>query len=485
MKPHIVLINPRIREWNPNVRVPLGLAYVAAALEQEDNSVEIIDLNAKHLSDTDLQRMAKDASIVGITGMVTEYSKVLKLVGIIKEGSGNLKVILGGPLATTLGQELLRACEADFVVMGEGERTVVSLVSAIERGDSPSCVSGIAYRDGDEITVARPAEQIEDLDTIPFPARHLLDMKRYLKNHFESFGLRTEGFGKIRSTNLITSRGCPYRCTFCFKGVWGQKWRARSPENIVKEMEQLYTTYGINGFFFDDDTFVLDNRRVLEFCSLLKRRGLDAVWYCNGRANLMQKESLEAMYDAGCRGIAYGIESGNQHVLDSMKKETTLDQVRNAVKWTKEAGINASGYFMLGMLGETRESIRETITLAKELDLGFYGFSIATPFLGTELYSVAEEAGLVQRDMNSLKEWGFHVNANLTHDCTDSDLAAFENEAFKEFTLKRFGKYYFFNPIFLRQAAKVLLSLQSRNEVKELAGKIWGVIRSYWHRPRE
>lgn len=480
---HIVLINPRIREWNPNVRVPLGLSYVAAVLEQEGHSVEIIDLNTESLSDKNLQGKVKDANIVGITGMVTEYSKVLKLVNTVKQGPRNLKMILGGPLATTLRQELLRVCEADFVVIGEGERTVANLVSAIERGDSFSCVSGIAYRDGDEIIITKPVEPIADLDTIPFPARHLLDMKRYLKNHFESFGLKIEGFGKIRSTNLITSRGCPYRCTFCFKSAWGHKWRVRSPENIIKEMGLLYKTYGINGFFFDDDIFVLDKKRVFEFCNLLKRGGLDAVWYCNGRANLMQKELLKAMYDAGCRGIAYGIESGDQQILDSMKKDITLDQVRNVVKWTKEIGINVSGYFMLGMLGETKKSIRETIALAKELDLDFCGFSIVTPFLGTELYNAAAERGLIQRDMSSLQEWGFYVNANLTQDCTDSDLAIFENEAFKEFTLKKFGKCYIVNPIFLRQAAKVILSLQSRNEVKELARKIWGVIRSYWHKP--
>jgi len=476
---NITLVSPRIREWNPNVWVPLGISYVAAVLEQAGHNVEIIDLNLD--STKDLRRSIENADIVGITGMITEYQQVLKLVDMVKQGNGSSRVILGGPLATTLPRELLQASTADFVVIGEGERTVVQLVSAIEHGDSFSKINGIAYRDGDQIVVTEAAKPIVNLDTIPFPARHLLDMKRYATNHFARFGLKIEGFGKIKSTNLITSRGCPYSCTFCFKDMWGYKWRARSPANIIEEMELLGRRYGINGFFFNDDTFVLDRRRIFEFCDLLKKKALDVVWYCNGRVNLMSRELLKAMYDAGCRGIAYGIESGNQQVLDSMKKNQTLEQTRNVVKWTREVGFHVAGYFMIGMLGETKETICQTIAFARELDLDFYGFSIVTPLPGTELYKAAQEQGLIQRDMTSLKEWGFYVNANLTQDCTDDDLVAFENKAFREFTLEKFGKYYLLTPGFVKGVAEVLLSIRSRNDVKELARKAGGIIRSYWH----
>lgn len=482
MSLHIVLITPRIREWNPNVWVPLGISYVAAALEQAGYNVEILDLNVDRMNDRDLQRRVKNADIVGITGMITEYQQVLNFIDTVKQGNRDSRVILGGPLATTLPRELLQASQADFVVIGEGERTIVDLVSAIKHGDGFSKIKGIAYRNGNQIIITEPAEPIADLDTIPFPARHLLDMKRYIKNHFESFGLKIKGFGKIKSTNLITSRGCPYNCTFCFKGMWGYKWRGRSPRNIVEEMEFLYQRHGVNGFFFNDDTFVLNRNRVFEFCHLLTRKGLDTVWYCNGRVNLMTKELLKAMYNAGCRGAAYGIESGNQQILDSMKKDITLDQVRDVVKWTKEAEINVSGYFMLGMPGETRETIRETIALAKELELDFYGFSMVTPLPGTELYTAVLEQGLIQADMTSLKEWGFYVNANLTQDCTDDDLVAFKNEVFREFTLKKFGEYYLLNPSFVKGMAKVLLSIRSKNEAKELAGRARAVLGSYWHK---
>jgi len=480
---NIMLLNPRLNTWSPNVYVPLGLAYIAAALEQASYSVEIIDLNVQKVNDSDLRRKVTNADIVGITGMITEYGEILRLVDIVKKANAEARVILGGPLATTLPQELLQVSQTDFVVIGEGERTIVSLVSAIEHGDSFNDIKGIAHRAGSQVITTEPAEPIADLDTIAPPARHLLNMNRYLKNHFDSFGFKINGFGEIKSTNLISSRGCPYNCTFCFKGMWGNHWRGRSPENIIDEMELLYRRYGVNGFFFNDDTFVLDRKRVFELCERIKERGLNVAWYCNGRVNLMTKELLEAMYEAGCRGIAYGIESGNQRILDSMKKNITIDQVRKVVRWTKEAGINATGYFMIGMLGETRATIKETMAFARELELDFYGFSITTPLFGTELHNSALEAGLIPRDNTSLGEWSLYVNANLTQDCSDADLRAFENEAFKEFFIeKRFGKYYFFNPNFLKEEVRILLSLRNKEQAKGLAKKAKGVVSSYWHK---
>lgn len=480
---NIVLLNPRLKTWSPNVYVPLGLAYIAAVLEQAGYNVEIIDLNVQRVNDNDLRRKVINADIIGITGMITEYKEILRLIAIVKKANSGARVVLGGPLATTLPQELLQVSQADFVVIGEGEKTIINLVSVIKDDGNFKDIKGIAYKDSNQIVITEPVEPIANLDTIPFPARHLLDMNRYLQNHFASFGLKIKEFGKIKSTNLITSRGCPYNCTFCFKGMWGNKWRGRSPQNIVEEMALLYQKYGINGFFLNDDTFVLDRKRVFELCQLIKERKLNVVWYCNGRLNLMTKELLEAMYNAGCRGIAYGIESGNQQILDSVEKNITLDQVRKIVKWTKEAGLNTTGYFMIGMLGETKATIRETMAFARELELDFYGFSLTTPLVGTELYNSAFAAGLIPRDDSSLGEWSLHVNANLTQDCSNGDLAAFANEAFREFYLKkRFGKFYFFNPHFLKEEIRILLSLRNKEQAKELTNKARSVIASYWHK---
>ncbi len=479
----ITLLNPRLRTWSPNVYVPLGLGYIAASLEQAGHDVKIIDLNVHRVNSNELQKRVTGAEIVGITGMITEYRTLLGLVDVVKTDNAGARVILGGPLATALPQKLLQASAADFIVLGEGEKTIVDLVSAIGQGGDISGINGIAFKADDRINITEPVEPITDLDTIPFPARHLLEMKRYIKDHFQSFGIKIRGFGRIRSTNLVSSRGCPYSCTFCFKDMWGHKWRGRSPGNIIREMELLYDTYNVNGFFFNDDTFVLDRERVLEFCRQLVDKKLKIVWYCNGRVNLMTEEMLAAMYEAGCRGIAYGIESGNQQVLDSMKKNETLDQMREVVAWTKQAGIHVTGYFMLGMLGETRATIHETMAFARELALDFHGFSLTTPIPGTELYDSALKAGLISGDKIDLGEWSLHTNANLTQDCSDDELLDFANEAFREFYLrKRFGKYYFLNPALIKEQIKVVATLRNREQARELFKKARGVIGSYRNR---
>lgn len=475
----ITLLNPRLRTWSPNAYVPLGLGYIAASLEQAGYDVEIIDLNVHRISVKKLRKRVTDSEIVGITGMITEYRTLLQLVDVVKSAAPAVKVVLGGPLATALPEKLLQDSAADLIVLGEGEKTIVELVSAIESGSDYGGIKGITFRADGQVKLTGSVEPIADLDAIPFPARHLLDMKRYIKDHFQSFGIKIAGFGKIRSTNLVSSRGCPYSCTFCFKDMWGHKWRGRSPENIIREMEQLHDTCNINGFFFNDDTFVLDSERVMEFCRQLIARKLKIVWYCNGRVNLMTKEMLTAMYEAGCRGIAYGIESGNQRILDSMKKNETLDQVRQVVAWTKTAGIHVTGYFMLGMLGETRATIRETMVFARELGLDYHGFSLTTPIPGTELYDSSLEAGLISGDMTDLGEWSLHTNANLTRDCSDDELVDFANEAFREFYLKkRFGKYYYLNPVLIKEQIKVLAALRNRDQASELFKKAMGVIRS-------
>ncbi len=460
------------------------MTYIAAVLEKQGHIIKIIDMNEKKLNDDDLRaNLGENVDVVGITGMITEYKKILKIIDIAKEKFSDRKVILGGPLATTLPQQLLEQSKADFIVIGEGENTTPILIQAIEQGSDLAEIRGIAYKRGERVVINEPVIPVDNIDTIPFPATHLLDMNKYICNHFESFGWKIDGYDKIRSTNLISSRGCPYNCTFCFKDMWGYKWRGRSAENIIAEMKLLNDKYNVNGFFFTDDTFVLNEKRVFEFTSLLKKSGLEVVWYCNGRIDLIQKDMLKAMHAAGCVGIAYGIESGNQSTLDSMRKNITIDQTKNVVEWTKEIGIRAAGYFMIGMLGETKETIMETIKFAKELDLDFYGFSITTPLPGTELYMEAVKKGLLQTDMASLKGWDFDINANLTKDCTDDDIRAFKYKVFKEFTLeKEFGRYYMINPIFLKNALKVVLSLRNKDEVKEFVRNIIGIIKSSLNR---
>ncbi len=453
--------------------VPLGLCYIAAVLGQAGHEVSILDMNSRRVSDDELVKQASLVGIVGITGMITEYIEVVRLASVIRGTVRDCKIVLGGPLATTHSKEVLIASGADFAVVGEGEQTLSELASALEKGGDIGAIEGILYKDGDKAVICRPRALERHLDNISYPARHLVDMSRYTTHHFKSFGIKVP---KIKSTTMITSRGCPYNCTFCFKEVGGHKWRGRSPENIIGEMRQLRDEYGIEGFVFNDDTFVLDRKRVLDFCNLIIENKMGISWYCNGRVNLMNEEMLDVMSRSGCVGVAYGIESGNQGILDSIKKGITLEQVKRIVATTKGVGIHVTGYFMLGMLGDTKETMKETLNFAEKLDLDFYGFGITSPIPGTAMYDVAREKGLAGD--GRLEDWSFHAWMNLTEDCTKEELEKFNELAFRKFTIaKRYGERYLLNPMLWWDGLKTLVFLMMKRNVAELLRKVVTLLR--------
>jgi radical SAM superfamily enzyme YgiQ (UPF0313 family) len=472
----VVLINPKLSTWSPNVYLPLGLAYVASALERARHDVSIVDMNCKKITDDKLVSDLKSADMIGITGMITEYNEVVRLAGLSRGANKRAKIVFGGGLATTHTKEVLSASQADYAVIGEGEKTVVDLALSIEGGRNCKDVKdikGIAYKTDGVVNITPPVEQIEDLDTIAYPARYLLDMSRYTTHHFKSFGIKHL---KVKSATLLSSRGCPYFCQFCYHGVWGHKWRGRSAENIIDEIKHLNERYGFNAFVFNDDTFVMNKQRVMDFCKLLLDTKLGVKWYANGRINLMSEEMLNAMAEAGCVGIGYGLESGNQAILDSIRKEIKLEDVVRVVRLTQKAGINITGYFMFGMMGETKANIRETIDFARGLGLNFYAFAMYAPIIGTPLYNTAQAQGLIKEV--KLDDWSFHATANLTKDCTMRDLERFSEEAFREFTIqKRYGKVYLLNPILWFDGLKSLFFVMGKRNFRKMITKAWWVIR--------
>ncbi len=470
---NIILLNPRLKTWSPNIYIPTGLAYIAATIEHMGHSVKIIDLNAQKIPNKKLMRDLKTADIIGITGMITEYEEVLRLTSISRESNKRAKIILGGSLATTYTNKVLTSSEAEIAVMGEGEETIAEVISAIESNQSLSSIKGIVYKDNGRIVINPMREPIKDIDSILYPARHLLDINRYTNQHFKSFGIKMP---KVKSTTLFSSRGCPYNCTFCFKNIWGHKWRGRSPENMIGEIKQLQKDYGFNAFIFYDDTFVMDSKRVIEFSRQLIDEKLNINWYCNGRVNLMTKEMLEIMHTSGCVGIGYGLESGNQQVLDSIRKGIILEQVREVTKWTMEAGIHVTGYFMIGLLGETKSTIKETIDFARELDLNFYAFALTAPIMGTALYDSAKEQGRIGQ--TELEDWSFHAIANLTKDCTTKELEHYLESALREFIIeKRYGKHYLINPLLWIYGIRTVFFLIRKRSLKMLLEKVWTILR--------
>jgi anaerobic magnesium-protoporphyrin IX monomethyl ester cyclase len=375
----IALISPR---WNQkaNDYPPLGLAYLAAVLEEDDHEVQVFDFGLEPhtpLEEDAARVRAFDPHLVGITAMTSVYHSALETATLLKAYLGR-PIILGGPHATVYPHRVLsEAPVIDYVVRGEGENTLRELVRALDNGARDvTAVQGLTYRLRGEYVSNPDRPLIHDLDALPLPARHLFDLERY--------GLCTPA-GEPMVT-VLSSRGCPYNCSYCFKGIVGRTYRQRSPENIIAELRQVVDHYGIRNFYFIDDLFTINVPRLEALAQQMLDAQLDVRWQCLARVDRVNPEILTKMHAAGCRRIHYGIESGNQQVLDRIGKRIELAQVRQAVRWTHDAGIETKGYFMLGLPGDTEETMEQTVNLAVELNLDQAMFSLTTPFPGTQLW---------------------------------------------------------------------------------------------------
>jgi anaerobic magnesium-protoporphyrin IX monomethyl ester cyclase len=419
----ICLINPpRIhpKSWGkPNAFQPLELAYVAALLERQ-HKVRIIDaategrsnleaidgtkyrvgLANKEIADR-IRRWSPD--VVGIYIPFSGWWKAAyEVISTVKSIDKDIITVLSGLHPSARPADSLTHPNTDFVVIGEAEYTMLELVGALEQRTAKSLkkIRGIGYIKNGKTVITPPRPAIKDLDSLPFPARHLLPMEEYFAAVKEN-PLR----GEIHKpwTTMITSRGCPHECVFCsIHVVMGRKWRGRSPENVVDEIEQLVHTYRIKQIDFVDDNMTLDKKRMENICDLIVERGLDIEWYTpNGiRADGLDENLLRKMKASGCKKIRIAPESGVQRVVNQIvKKNLDLKKVENAVILSRKVGIKVGCFFIIGLIGETKEDIEATIKYAYKLRRlgaeGFY-FSYAAPLYGTELYEQAKRGGFLR-----------------------------------------------------------------------------------------
>lgn len=373
---------------------PLGLAYVAASLEKADYQVEIFDnyLLKKPIDyvKDEIKRLAPE--IVGITCGSVTYRRCIETAKAVKEVLPSCKVVVGGWHPSYLPESMLQHPEIDYVVMGEGERAIVELADSIKKGEDSSVIAkiaGVACRQNGKIVKVAPSF-IDNLDEVPFPARHLLHMNSYLRD-MEFLDAKP-----VDTMNVI--RGCPYECAFCeTKRLWGSKCRVFSPPRVVKELNKLANNYGTKGIYFVGDNFTINKKRTTELCEEIKKAKLDLEWICDTRVDLISRELLRKMKSAGCRTIWFGVESGVPHILKKLNKRVSLQQVVQAFKLCREEGIRISSSFMFGIPGETVDDMKATFKFAKKLNPDWCHFNIFVAYPGSGLYDEVVENGLYDR----------------------------------------------------------------------------------------
>lgn len=393
------------------MEIPLGIAYLGAALEQANISVEILDANAEELSikKTAYKILKNNADIIAFTSATNTVTAVYEIANYIKKYSNKI-IIIGGHHPTSAPEQTLKESkDIDFLILGEGELTLVDLIKNIK---SPEKVNGIAHRNKqNKIIITEPRERIKDLDSLPFPARHLFNHKLYRPGAFFNIGIPNKKYATI-----ITARGCPNRCTYCSSvHFWGTLVRFRSPENIISEIEHLIKTYGTKQIAILDDTFTASRSRVEKFCDLILEKNIKIKWWCYARVNTIDHELIKKMKKSGCFALNLGIESGDEQVLKSINKNIDLNQVRNVIQAAKKEDLLVHTSFMIGLPGDTCETIIKTIDFAIELNPHVALFCITTPFPGTELYNQAKEKGWLK----NIKNWddaGLHIHTKYHTD---------------------------------------------------------------------
>ena len=420
----ITLVYPSYGDRSHSRYFPFGLAYVAACLLEAGYSVTVVDMEGDDLSVTDAVKRTVDSSpqVVAFGGMVTRFRFVKQLAAGIRRELPGVFMLAGNSGATTVPEIYLKSCALNCVVLGEGEATSVELMRTLEEGTDWHSVPGIAWLDDKgELKKSSPRKMIQDLDSIPWPAWDLFPVENYVSS-------MDHRHKKVRHIEVLASRGCPFNCEYCYR-IYGRKVRRRSPESIIAELKELVRRYNIRYSGFPDDLFTSDRDFVMKTCVLLKEELPGLKWSCLGRVNTVDREMLQTMRDAGCDWISYGIESGCDKILKRMRRGVTAEQCLEAIKLTESVGIHADGSFIIGMFGETRDSVVRTVEFCRKADITA-PMLFVTPYPGTAIFNTALEQGRIA----DVEEFLIKMNGaenllvNLT-DFTDRELVGLRDWA--------------------------------------------------------
>ncbi|MGD8313729.1 MAG: radical SAM protein [Syntrophobacterales bacterium] len=401
----------------------------AAVMRERGHEVFYIDCQAEGVTLPQLFEKVK-AIVPDLVVMYVEQIKVNVDLEITKElkNSLDLEVVFVGPFVTPLDHEVMTLSpHLDFVIRGEYEYALADLADGIGDGNSLKEIPGITWRDGDAVSRGPSPHRLTDLDSLPIPAYDLIDFNNYTESVFIYHP----------AAAMATSRGCPYKCIYCWfpQTMYSHRWVAQSPERMYEEVRYMVERFGVREIKIDDDTFEIDRQRVVEFCELLIRNNVKVAWAPQCRPDLVDEELLRLMKRAGCIRILWGCESASQEVLDKMKKGFKVADIERATRLSQKLGIEALNCFMLGFPWDTEETIQETIEFAYKLNAEFTQFAIPTPLPGTEFYQLAREQGYIQAT-----EWdyfdGSHRAAISYPQLSHQTLEFYSKKAYRDYYLR-------------------------------------------------
>ncbi len=428
-----------------------SLAYLAAVVP-DGMSVRIIDAIAEEMTPeaffAEIEKERPSFYVTYITG--TTFAMDARGVQKAKE-IGATTIAVGTHVSAVPQNTLELLGELDYVIRHEPEMTFKDIIDVTRQGGDPHSITGIAMRDNGSTVVTDDRALLGSLDDLPIPMQHLLPLDKY----------RMPFLGK-RYVWVLTNRGCPYSCTYCFEGVvWGKSVRFRSPESIYKELEYL-AEHDVHNVLFLADLFTHDRKGVMTLCDMIIERGLKVRWTCNSRVDTLDEEMARKMKQAGCWLVAFGIESGSQTVLDNVKKDAKIEQARETIEMCARVGLKTWGYFIIGLPGENRQTVRETIDFAKGIPLDIALFHVAMPYAGTEFYFQSVANGWLNTsdwkhfDMNDSSVVGYD-------DFSAEDILQATKQAFREF---------YFRPKQMWRMSRMLLGARD-------IGMVWQVMRNF------
>ena len=376
---------------------PIGLGYLASSLKKSDASFEvsIVDCLKQGYGVVRFRQYLERAKpdVVGFTAFTMEIASALKCAAAVKDYNPGIITIVGGAHVSAAPQEVLGNRNIDFIFRGEAEESLPLFLKRLGTNDFHG-IGGLGYKENNAFRF-NEIKLAEDLDALVFPDYELMKFREYPRMYFTK---------RFPAAPILTSRGCPYDCTFCSAHkISGRKWRFRSPENIIAEIKMLYGKYGIREISIWDDNFALDRDRALKFCRLLKEADLDLIWWCPNGVSLhtVDEELLTAMKDSGCYAVAFGVESGSEKVLEDMKKKLSLEKLKDTVSLAHRMGFRTQGFFIIGYPVEEEGDILKTIRLSKELPFSRASFCLFQPLVGSEIYERLMAAKQLPPDLDS------------------------------------------------------------------------------------